>query len=217
MRAKMERAYGLLSLRHSGSRDVTAREAAAIMGVTLPPPKTSDEGAADAPGSHRGDDAAGDGGQGTVAAGAEDTSPATESKTSEDAEGVAPPARGTPDLSNAKSNVIVVDVREEREQAVSMLPGAIPAARLVEEGGDVPIPPGATVVAYCTIGTRSGIFCCKLQDSRPDLTVLNMRGSILAWAHEGGPLVRADGTPTNEMHVYASMFDYSPTTHTAIV
>lgn len=96
-------------------------------------------------------------------------------------------------------DVVLVDVRKPKEQAVSMIPGAITQAdfeRRQEALED------RTIVTYCTAGYRSGLFAKKLQ--KKGLEVLNLEGSLLAWTHAGGPLVDSDGQPTQRLHVYSS-------------
>jgi rhodanese-related sulfurtransferase len=95
-----------------------------------------------------------------------------------------------------RERLAIVDVREPREQAVSMIPGAMSRADFEarkDEFRDVPI------VAYCTLGFRSGKYAAKLRDEGFD--AYNLRGAILAWTHTGQPLVDADGE-TRRVHVY---------------
>ncbi|MCA9573435.1 MAG: tetratricopeptide repeat protein, partial [Myxococcales bacterium] len=84
----------------------------------------------------------------------------------------------------------VVDVREPAEQAVSMIPGAIPATTFEAHPEDYA---GKEVVAYCTIGYRSGQWAKAWRAKGVD--VRNLKGSLLLWTHAGGALVH-DGAPT---------------------
>lgn len=98
--------------------------------------------------------------------------------------------------------VVLVDVRSPREQAVSQLPGAITVEEFEQNRdryGDQPI------VAYCTIGHRSGLFAQKLQQA--GIPVRNLRGSVLAWTHAGGNFVTPNGTPTHQVHTYGKRWD----------
>ncbi len=101
----------------------------------------------------------------------------------------------------AGGNVVVVDVRSPEEQAVSMIDGAITSddfeARLDTYEG-------ATVVAYCTLGHRSGLYVQELQSR--GWTALNLIGAIVAWTHVGGALVDGDGT-TRMVHVWARRYN----------
>lgn len=98
-------------------------------------------------------------------------------------------------------SVVLVDVREPKEQKVSMLPGAI-TKEAYEAAADEYA--GKPVVTYCTIGYRSGMYAKELADR--GVEVANLEGSLLAWTHVGGPLVRGD-EPTKELHVYGSQWD----------
>jgi sodium/bile acid cotransporter 7 len=100
---------------------------------------------------------------------------------------------------DAGEPVVLVDVRTDEERAVSTLPGAVPASR-VEADPDAYR--GQRLVAYCTIGLRSGEWA----EAHGDLDVLNLRGSVLAWTHTGRPLAGPDG-PTKRVHVYGRAWD----------
>jgi sodium/bile acid cotransporter 7 len=111
---------------------------------------------------------------------------------------------GVPELTVAElevlqrqRKVLLVDVREPRERRVSTLPGAISReeleARRVEAGD-------AVLVAYCTIGLRSGRYARRLRARGYE--AYNLRGSILAWTHAGGELA-SEGRPTRRVHVVA--------------
>ena len=82
---------------------------------------------------------------------------------------------------------------EERE--VSMVAGAVPADRFLEEQADHS---GKTVLTYCTVGHRSGLFARQLQQQ--GWRVFNIRGAILSWTHAGKELVDGEG-PTRRVHV----------------
>ena len=96
----------------------------------------------------------------------------------------------------AREGFVLVDVRTDRERAVSTLPGAISAsafeARIREFAG-------RTVVAYCTIGARSSAYAREMGER--GVEILNLEGSALAWTHVGGALVSGDAA-TTRLHVY---------------
>jgi rhodanese-related sulfurtransferase len=96
------------------------------------------------------------------------------------------------------ADLVVVDVREPQEQDVSMIPGAISASDFEANLGEYR---GKTVVAYCTVGHRSGLFAQELMRSGWP-SVYNLAGAILSWTHAGGDLEDAQG-PTKRVHVYA--------------
>jgi sodium/bile acid cotransporter 7 len=96
---------------------------------------------------------------------------------------------------------VLVDVRSPEEQAVSMIPGAITRDQFERRQGELE---GRVVVAYCTIGYRSGLFAEVL--SAYDWDARNLEGSILAWTHSGRDL-EVDGQPVRRLHVYGSRWD----------
>jgi rhodanese-related sulfurtransferase len=101
------------------------------------------------------------------------------------------------------TNLVLLDIRQPEEQAVSMLPHAITpkdfAARF-RKG----IPKGKRIVVYCTIGYRSGKYAMELAGQ--GIRAENLEGGMLAWSHVGGPFeVRNDAglaTPTRRVHVF---------------
>lgn len=103
-----------------------------------------------------------------------------------------------------KDSVVLVDVRAVEERKVSMIPGAISAQ---EFEADEDRYAEVTVVAYCTIGHRSSEYARQL--TQRGRRVLNLSGSILAWAHAGGPLV-VNSEATQMLHVYGSSWDLAP-------
>lgn len=96
---------------------------------------------------------------------------------------------------------ILVDVRTPEERAISMIPGAI--SRETFEGRREEFV-GRTVVTYCTIGYRSGLYAAELRAGGWQAS--NLEGSILSWTHAGGELVSA-GEATRRLHVYGRTWD----------
>ena len=98
-------------------------------------------------------------------------------------------------------SVVLLDAREPDEFAVSHLGGAV-LARSVDEAADVVAQagPNALVVVYCSVGYRSAALAAQLRtDGGPE--VVNLEGSIFAWANEGRPLYRGD-TRVSAVHPY---------------
>lgn len=95
-----------------------------------------------------------------------------------------------------EEQIVIVDVRNPEEQAVSTLPGAITTEAFTQ---NMPQYEGSTVVAYCTMGHRSGLFVQKL--GKLGWAAYNLKGAILAWTHGGGDLTDAEG-PTRRVHVF---------------
>ncbi|GAB7079040.1 rhodanese-like domain-containing protein [Megalodesulfovibrio paquesii] len=101
--------------------------------------------------------------------------------------------------------VLLVDTRAPAERAVSILPGAVTEAQFE---ADPELRRGAIVVAYCTIGYRSGMLAKKMAGQ--GVSVLNLYAGMLDWVHAGGTLVDAQGHPTNKLHVYGERWDLGP-------
>lgn len=100
---------------------------------------------------------------------------------------------------------VIVDVRTPEEQAVSMIPGAITKEAFEANKDDYE---GQDVITYCTIGYRSGLYAKELRAE--GFSASNLKGSVLAWAHEGGDFVDKDGKPTQRVHVYGESWNLLP-------
>lgn len=109
-----------------------------------------------------------------------------------------------------RDDVVFVDVREPGEQAVSTLPGALTKQDFDARKNTLR---DRTIVTYCTIGFRSGLYARELQDQ--GFEVRNLAGSLLAWTHAEGPLVR-DGVPTRDVHVYGKRWDLAASSYRAM-
>ena len=102
------------------------------------------------------------------------------------------------------AKVIFVDTRERKEQKVSMLPGAITEKdfkKNLEQYKD------RVIIGYCTISYRSGNLAKKMQ--KKGIVMLNLRGGMLAWVHEGGKVYDQHGE-TKQVHVYSKKWNYLP-------
>lgn len=106
--------------------------------------------------------------------------------------------------------LVILDVRPDEERDVSMIPGAVSPEWFEEHRDECR---DKLVVTYCTIGARSGSYAAKLQ--REGFEVANLRGSILAWAHAGRPLVSKQG-PTLRVHVYSADWNLLPAGYEAV-
>lgn len=104
-----------------------------------------------------------------------------------------------------QGQVVFVDVRTSDEKAVSLMPGAVGAEAYKTDPARYE---GRTVVAYCTIGYRSGVFAEKM--AAQGVAVLNLEGGVLAWLWEGGELVDGAGRAVKRVHVYAQKWDLAP-------
>ncbi len=114
------------------------------------------------------------------------------------------------ELLDTRDELVLVDVRTAEEQAVSMIPGAISRDDFDADRARFA---GSRIVAYCTIGARSGEFAAELQEQ--GWKVRNLEGSILAWTHAGGELVGPDG-PTNKVHVHGRRWNLAADGYEAV-
>ena len=99
---------------------------------------------------------------------------------------------------------VFVDIRKPSEMQVSMLPGAIKKQAFLNDASRYK---GWTIIAYCTIGFRSGKFALKM--SNKGIEIYNLKGGVLAWVLEGGKVYDASGE-TNRIHVYGKKWNYLP-------
>ena len=97
--------------------------------------------------------------------------------------------------------VVLIDVREPDEFAVSHLPGAVRATSVELAATLVAgAPDGAAVVAYCSVGYRSAGLAAELL-ARGLTEVYNLEGSIFRWANEDRPLYRGS-VPVRRVHPF---------------
>lgn len=111
-------------------------------------------------------------------------------------------------IANQKS--IFIDIREQHEQQVSMLPGSITAQDFCD---NVKGYKDHLKIAYCTISRRSGQFVEALQ--KKGIPAFNLRGGILAWVHDGGKVFNRDGE-TQQIHVYDRQWNFVPAGYEAV-
>ena len=99
------------------------------------------------------------------------------------------------------SRNLLVDVRETNEFAVSHLRGALNLSLISSIQAARPSN-NRPLVVYCSVGYRSSALAEKLQ--RAGLTnVVNLEGSIFAWANEGRPLY-CGTNEVREVHGFSS-------------
>ncbi len=101
---------------------------------------------------------------------------------------------------------LLLDVRTAAEFNVSHLAGAVrvdPSARGSQLTpflkGDRPL------VVYCSVGYRSSDLAIRLR-AAGQTNVLNLEGSIFAWANEDRPLVTGSNQPVRWVHPYNQTF-----------
>ncbi len=96
---------------------------------------------------------------------------------------------------------VLLDVRTPAEWNMSHLRGARqvdPKASAEEAAGGVA--KDAPIVAYCSVGYRSGAMAARLRQAG-FTRVQNLEGSIFEWANERRPLVH-DGEAVTRVHPY---------------
>ena len=104
-----------------------------------------------------------------------------------------------------RDKLVFVDTRKPAEMAVSMLPGAVSRQYFLSHTNQYK---DKTIVAYCTISYRSGVFAREL--AKDGITVLNLQAGILAWTLEGGKVYEKSGKEVKRVHVYGDKWDYAP-------
>ena len=97
-----------------------------------------------------------------------------------------------------KDRFVIVDVRSKAETDVSIIPGAITKTEFERNTKQHS---GKAIIAYCTMGFRSGIYVRSLK--RKGFNALNYRGSILDWCNNKLPLTTLDGEATKQVHTYS--------------
>lgn len=105
----------------------------------------------------------------------------------------------------APDNYVLLDSRTEEEMAVGIIPGAITKAAFEADPTKYA---DKEVVCYCTVGYISGACTYELR-KKGHTNVKNMGdGALLGYtlaqtaAGVSKPLVKADGTATNEVHCF---------------
>mmetsp|Transcript_2860 Transcript_2860/g.7272 ORF Transcript_2860/g.7272 Transcript_2860/m.7272 type:complete len:609 (-) Transcript_2860:237-2063(-) len=116
-----------------------------------------------------------------------------------------------------KDELIMIDCRTEEERQVSTLATScrmFTKEQFMERFREISTEP-CVLVAFCTIGGRSGKFCeslllkLKCEDAGSSCRapqVRSIHGGMCAWLHEGGGLVDSGGMPTRRMHPWTLAF-----------
>lgn len=127
-----------------------------------------------------------------------------------------------------RQEIILFDVRQSDEFAVSHLPGAILVDPEVSERDFEELFAGRLrgkrAIFYCSVGVRSSILAdrvAKLVNSKTGKPPVNLIGGVFQWRNEERWLVSASGQSTNAIHPFDSYWgrliedkqaiSYSPT------
>lgn len=107
----------------------------------------------------------------------------------------------------ANKDVLLIDVREEDEFAVSHLDGAIrisPKATASEVAAIIGDAAGKDVIFYCSVGVRSSQLADRAKDELQGLganDIYNLSGGIFAWHNQSRALI-SDAGDTQMVHPY---------------
>lgn len=112
-------------------------------------------------------------------------------------------------LALSKKKRVLVDVREDHEIQVSTIPGALTQSQFEQQ---IERYRNYTVVVYCTIGYRSGLYVNRLL--KKNIKAVNLAGGVLAWAH-AGQLFNKEGRMSKRVHVYGKQWDLLPVDYEA--
>lgn len=103
-------------------------------------------------------------------------------------------------MSEEGRELVLLDVRQPREYAVSHLRGA----RQVDPGrrdvSGLELPSGATIVVYCSVGYRSAALAQRLEAAGYQ-HIYNLVGGLFQWANEDRPVFRS-GRRVQQVHPY---------------
>lgn len=109
------------------------------------------------------------------------------------------------------TNLLILDIREPEEYAVSRIPGAIwvnPSATADTATIQIGSVAGKKVIVYCSVGRRSSIFAERVQNKMIEngaVSVANLERGIFGWHNEQRALVDANGT-TDAVHPYDAIW-----------
>ena len=110
------------------------------------------------------------------------------------------------DESPQRENLLLFDVRESEEYAVSHLQGARPTPSKDEAQKALQgVPSDQRIVLYCSVGYRSSELAQFLM-KKGYTEVYNLEGSIFTWANEGRPVYRGNER-VKVVHPYDRIWD----------
>lgn len=103
---------------------------------------------------------------------------------------------------------ILLDIRSPEEQKVSMLPNSITKEQFLKNPDEFK---NKKIIAYCTIGYRSG----KFAEKHKGRNVLNLEGGILAWSHIKGKFFK-DNKETKQVHIHSKDWNFLHSDYKAV-
>jgi len=115
-------------------------------------------------------------------------------------------------LKKSDKKYVLVDVRKEKERAVSMIEGAISKDEFIANKDNYR---DHKVITYCTIGYRSGRVTVDLKKQGFD--AYNLVGSVLLWSHARQIFKRPDGSTTYRVHVYGNEWELLAVNYEAVI
>jgi rhodanese-related sulfurtransferase len=108
-------------------------------------------------------------------------------------------------------NLLILDIREPEEYAVSRIPGAIwvsPNATSEMAAIQIGDATDKDIIVYCSVGQRSSLFAERVQAdmlANGATSVSNLERGIFGWHNESRPLVDANGS-TDAVHPYDAIW-----------
>ena len=100
-------------------------------------------------------------------------------------------------------SLLLVDCRNPEEYEVSHIPGAVNLQDPEAVAGALAArqDPPEKIAVYCAVGYRSAKLAEALEKAGVE-NVVNIRGSIFAWANEDRPLEKAESEPADKVHPF---------------
>jgi len=118
----------------------------------------------------------------------------------------------TSEKENPDPPYLLVDCRTPDEQAVSVIPDSITRSDFDAHQKNYT---ERTVVVYCTIGYRSGLYTREL--NQRGIKALNLKGGVLAWALARQPFLNPEtNNETKRVHVFGPDWNLLPPDYTPV-
>lgn len=101
----------------------------------------------------------------------------------------------------ANRPVVLLDIRQPDEYAVSRIAGARNVSPDAGASALANVPKNAQIVTYCSVGWRSSAYAERLREAGYT-DVQNLDGSIFRWANEGRVVVDSAGQAVRVVHPF---------------